>query len=334
MQTIGAAWQDATQRLCPDFDVEEDCVLDIVEERDGTFRLVLSDVSVGGGGLIEALAGRISEDPRRFDHLVVAALETSDLEEADRSLRTTLSLLENDPEVATCGDRFRSATAGRIGLWRSLLTTLARHGVSTSHATVASLAERLFRPGSSPASDQAFRRCLMRWDEVEQIAGFAFDHRTACAVLAEDEAVVDALRLAVPDGHAIDRGWRQSVLLGLLWVPAEARRPTSLEATNRFVEDPPLSERTLVLDSLGDVVDGVDVDEAGWFDVVTERIGRVGRCRVFSGSDDPLHLKIALSHLAVQAVELGSLLVFPRLEGLRRDDRGVQAEFSLEEAPQ
>jgi len=334
LQTLGAAWQAAAQRLCPDFDVEDDSLLDVVDLGYGCAQFFFSDASVGGGGLIETLVGRISEDPRRFDYLVLAALEPSDLEDVDRSLRSALTILNNDHDVATCASDFRLAKFDRLDRWKSLVAALATRGVSTSHAAVSALAARLFRSGSSPASDEAVRRCLERWDELETSAGFAIDHRSACALLAEDSAILEALRMAVPAAHSADNSWAQSVLLGLLWVSAEARRPVSLTATNRFVDDAPPTERTLVLDSLGDILDEVDVDNVACFDVLSERLGRIGRCRLFSGSDDQLRLKTVLAELAVRPIELGFLHVYPRLDGLRRDDRGIHVELSLEESPQ
>ena len=334
LQTLGAAWQAAAQRLCPDFDVEDDCVLDVVDDETESARIILSDVSVGGGGLLESLARRISEDPRRFDHLVVASLEAADLEEVDQSLRSAVALLAGDSAIAAHATAFRSASSGRLDEWRGLISALAAEGVSPSHPTVAALAARLFRSGSSPASDDAVRRCLVRWAELEATAGFAIDHRTACAVLAGDPAVLAAVRSAAPGAHGADSLWAQSVLLGLLWVSAEARRSASLVATNRFIVDPPLTERTLVIDSLGDVIDGVDVDGEEWFVIASERLGRVGRCRLFSGTDDRTRLKVALAELTVHPVELGPLHLYPRLEGLRRDGDGVHVELSLEEAPQ
>ena len=53
----------------------------------------MSDTVPGGGGLVEALTRRLADDPRRFDALVAAAVEPSDSEEVDPSLRRVLELL-------------------------------------------------------------------------------------------------------------------------------------------------------------------------------------------------------------------------------------------------
>ena len=59
----------------------------------------MSDTVPGGGGLVEALTRRLADDPRRFDALVVAAVEPSDSEEVDPSLRRVLELLATSARV-------------------------------------------------------------------------------------------------------------------------------------------------------------------------------------------------------------------------------------------
>lgn len=333
LQTIAAAWQSAAQQICQDFDVEDDCVFDVVD--DGTqASVVMTDASVGGGGLLEALTSRISDDPRRFDHLVVAALEPSDLEDVDRSLRRTLDLLASDQDTADAAQLFRSVTSSRLEPWKTLIGSLIDQGLSPAHATLSALGSRLFRVGSSPASDNLLRSGLSRWEDLELQAGFAIDHRAACALLADDSGIRSMLATAIPGAGAADSRWAQSVLLGLLWVSAEARRSSSLVATNRFVEEAPLTERTLLLDSLGESIEAVDVDDENWLDLLTERLGNAGRCRLTSGTDDRRRLKSALLELATRPIELGWLHVHPHLEALTRTDGIVHVEVSLEEAPQ
>jgi hypothetical protein len=333
LQTLAAAIQAAAGLICPDFDAEDDCVLDVVDD-EGHVAIIISDSSIGGGGLIEALAGRISDDPRRFDQLVVAALEPSDLEEADASLPRALGLLKSDTTVSSLAATFRSASASRLDSWRDVTSSLVRRGVSPTHATLSTLLSRVFRPGSSTSSDELLRICLARWTSMEESAGFAIDQRSAAAVLARDAAVQVAIAAAVPGGNPKDVTWVQVVLLGLLWVRSEERRPTSLRATNWFVRNPPATERTLVLDVIGKMGDAVSVTDPGWRELLAERLGALGRCRLASSPEDHEVLKSALVHLETRPLELGWLLVHPRVEGITRGDGLLSIEVSLEEAAQ
>lgn len=333
VQTTAAAWQSAAQALCPEFDVDDDSVVDIIVV-DATSQFILSDASIGGGGLIETLTSRQSEDPRRFDHLVVAALQPSDLEDADNSLRRTLDLLLADPHVTQAASAFRAAHGSRLTAWQHLLSTLAARGVSLAHASVSALASRIFRPGSSIATDQLLRQCLSRWDELEESTGFAIDHRGICNSLASHPAVRADLAAAVPGGSRDDITWANSVLLGLLWPRSESRRAASLVASNRFVDEAPLTERTLVLDSLPDPVSEIDVDADGWPRRLEVSITQTGRCRLVSATNDPHSLKKALQYLATTPVDMGWLHVHPRIEATTRTDGQLALEVSLEEAPQ
>ncbi|GAA0426064.1 hypothetical protein Acor_54690 [Acrocarpospora corrugata] len=335
VHTMAAAWQAAAQQLCPDFDTDLDSIVDVDPVADGpTATFVLSDATIGGGGMIEALTSRISDDPRQFDYLVVAALQPSDLEEVDRSLRNTLGLLTNEPEIADAAHQFRTATRDRLTTWQDLLALLTAHGVSPAHVTVTTLASRVFRAKSGPESDLLLRDCLARWEDIEARAGFAIDHRSICMALAADPHIRDRLVLAVPEGASEGETWAQSVLQGLLWPRAEARRAQSLVASNRFVNEGPMTERTLVLDALPDPVDNVDIDDPQWTRRLTERIAASGRCRLVSGTNDRARLKQALQHLVTQPIELGWLHVHPHVEAASRRDGFLAVDVSLEESPQ
>jgi len=333
LQTVAAALQMAAQDLCPDFDVEDDCIVDVLDEDDSAW-VVLSDASIGGGGLIEALASRISDDPRRFDQLVLASLEPSDLEEADASLPRSLDLLRDEPAVASLAAAFRASSHDRLNVWRTVTAALVARGVSPTHTTLSTLLSRVFRPGSSVASDDLLRTCLARWAGIEESAGFALDQRSAAAVLARDPEVRALIGLAVPGGRVDDVAWAQVVLLGLLWVRAEERRGTSMRASNWFVRNPPLTERTLVLDLLGAHGEVVDVASPEWRSVLADRLAAVGRCRLTSASGERTALRIALVDLETRPLELGWMLVHPRVEAITRGDGALTVEVSLEEAPQ
>ncbi|MFF4625417.1 protein DpdJ [Nonomuraea jabiensis] len=335
VHTMAAAWQAAAQQLCPDFDTDLDSIVDVDSVAEGpTARFVLSDATIGGGGLVEALTSRISDDPQQFDHLVIAALQPSDLEEVDRSLRHSLILLTTQPEVAGAAHRFRTATKDRLAAWQDLLTLLTTHGVSPAHVTVTALASRIFRAESGPESDRLLRDCLAQWDELEAGAGFAIDHRSVCMALAADPDIRDRLVQAAPEGASESETWAHSVLQGLLWPSAEARRAQSLVPSNRFIYEAPTTERTLVLDVLPNTINNVDVDDPQWIRHLTEQLTTSGRCRLISGTDDRARLKQALQHLVTQPIELGWLYVHPRVDSASRFDGSLSVDVTLEETPQ
>jgi hypothetical protein len=335
VQTMAAAWQAAAQQICPEFDADLDSIIDVDLVRDGpTATFVLGDSTIGGGGMLETLTSRISEDPRHFDYLIVAALQPSDLEEVDRSLRQSLTLLDSALDVSDAAQRFRSGTSDRLAAWQQVLALLAVYGVSPAHTTVTTLASRIFRAGSSQMSDDLLRRCLARWEDLETRAGFAIDYRSICMTLAADPEIRAGLAKAIPEGNDPSERWTQSVLQGLLWPSAEARRAQSLVASNRFVNEAPMTERTLVLDTLPDPINDVDVNDPDWPQLLAVRIATSGRCRLVSATGDRVCLKQALQYLVTNPIELGWLHVHPHVEATTRRDGLLSVDVTLEESPQ
>ena len=131
LQTLAAAWQAAAQQACLDFNVDADALVDVIDDGGPHARIVISDTVPGGGGLVETLTRRLADDPRRFDTLVAAAVEPSDSEEVDPSLRRVLDLLTTSAKVRAAAQQFRTAAGDRLSAWQSLISCLAEEGVPT-----------------------------------------------------------------------------------------------------------------------------------------------------------------------------------------------------------
>jgi hypothetical protein len=335
LQTLAAAWQAATQQACLDFNVDTDALVDVIDDGGPCARIVISDTVPGGGGLVEALTRRLSDDPRRFDTLVAAAVEPSDSEEVDPSLRRVLDLLTTNAKVRAMAQQFRTAAAERLTEWQSLINCLAEKGVPWTHANMSALAARLFRPGSTPESDELLRLAMERWDDLDTQAGFAIDHRAVCAFLAKDDQIVDRLRsIAAPAGDDNLRMRAQLVLLSLLWTRACARRPETLRAANRFVSSPPATERTLLRDVLPSQPSAVDVDASDWREDLVTILNSQGSAQLVSGSGQTDALARAVRELMVSPLETGWLKVYPQLDRIAREAGRYTVSMSLREAPQ
>jgi DEAD/DEAH box helicase/Helicase conserved C-terminal domain len=335
MQTLAAAWQAAAQQACLDFNVEADALVDVIDEGGPRARIVISDTVPGGGGLVESLTRRIADDPRRFDSLVAAAVEPSDSEEVDPSLRRVLDLLATSAKASAAAQQFRSAAAGRLTAWQSLISCLAEEGVPWAHANMSALAARLFRPGSTTESDELLRLALKRWDDLDTQAGFAIDHRAVCAFLAKDDEVLERLRSIAAPAAEDDLHMRgQLVLLSLLWTRACARRPETLRAASRFVSNPPPTERTLLRDVLPSRPPPVDVDLDGWREALAATLHGRGAAQLVSGTGQTDAVAGAVRELMVDPLEAGWLKVYPQLDSITREGGRYTVSMSLREAPQ
>ncbi|MEV6638464.1 protein DpdJ [Amycolatopsis sp. NPDC051371] len=335
LQTVAAAWQSAAQQLCADFNVDTDAVVDVIDAGGPTAHIVLSDAVTGGGGLVETLTERIADDPRRFDSLVAGAAEPSDTEEVDYSLRRVLTLLADDPDVANAAATFRAGRGDRLASWQALIALISEKGVARSHATISALATRVFRPGSVQESDKLLRLLLRKWDEFDVRARFAIDHRAICTFLAEDEEVLALLkRIASPRTSTEWEVQKQSTLLSLLWTRACARRPETLRTSNRFVLNPPATERSLLRDVLPEQARAVDVDQACWREDVVSVLRTWGSARIFSSSDNSTVLSDAMRGLMVTPLEVDWLHVHPKLDCVLRENGRFSISMNLQEAPQ
>jgi hypothetical protein len=314
--------------------VDQDSAVDVIDDAAST-RIYLTDSGVGGGGLIEDLTRRVAGDPRRFDHLVVSALAPSDSEIVDLSLRRTVQLVADDEPVSQLAATFRKGFGlKRLAAWKELVRALLSQGVSPSHSTLIALANRIFRNGSSRDSDQLLALIVERFDQMQSTTGFALDLRAACWLLSDQEIVARKLAEAVPGGDPGNRSWSHSVLLGLLWAPAAARRSQSLRASNHFQFDAPATERTLVLDSLINGVECIDVDLEDWFPALGAAIARTGRASLTSRTGDVTVLAEALRRISVEPIEVGWLQVNPRVESVHQEINSLVVEISIDEVTQ
>jgi len=329
--TLGAAWQEAAQLACPEFNAESDLMVDVIDGY-GTARLIFSDPSGGGGNLVEALARAIADDPRRFDQLVVAALAPSTAETVDQALRQALNLLTSHAATGEVAERFRGARSNRLESWKHLLHKLDAEGVRTEHSTVAALGTRIFRSGSSSMSDELLRYLLLRWETIESEMGFSLDARTMAVLLAKEQAIAD--RVSAVSGNTIASASQtlQSVLQSLLWPTATAGRHLALQTGNRFVDNAAPSERTLLLQLLPQSEALVTVDDDNWRIQVTDVLGRWGTVRLTATNRG--RLAGALRDLIVNPIELSWLLVYPSIGDIKREGGQYSVRVDLREAPQ
>lgn len=334
LATVGAALQQAAQDLCPDFDFDNEVLVDL-RWNGSDAEVLMSDVTIGGGGVIEALVRRLSADPRRFEHLVMSALEPSDLEEADHSLANTLDFLDSDPEIKRQASTFRnSPSVHRLVNWQRLLTALSERGIDCGHATTSALAARIFRPGSSKESDVLLRSALAEWERSEAKSGFAFGQQLGSLVVSRDTGIADRLSQLFPTNRN-DEMWRQLVLRSLLWPRAEERRSGSMQVSNRFVRETLRTERTFVLDALlaHENSDRIDVHNPDWRESITTALKTIGRATLVAVSDDQA-IKDALIEMTVNPLDVNWIFAHPSVERLRRRKGGTEIVIVLDEAIQ
>ena len=318
--TLAAALRDATLRAVPDAQ-DNDLVVDIVRAETGT-RVLLSETSNGGLGLIEQLRVRYGRDPRRFWDLVESAVGPSDYEDVDRSVRRLLTVAGAEPagHVAAALDAIRTAPGAREAdaALADLLAEWAVLDGPPRHLAVAALASRFLRPGATADTATDALRLLDAWDEIEMLAGAEVDARV----------VAYAARLVDP---SITLGADQ--VFSLLW-------PRGHDARNRHLQHwqpyagRSVVDRQLVQAVVDRAVPSVDVTDPGWPERYREILAAADVVELRAPVAARPALGDAIRRAGVLAVDRGALRVYGRVGRLTHADGCVVARVAVLEADQ
>jgi hypothetical protein len=339
--TIGGAAIEAIQRLCPEVDVRE-ILLDVsagprppgcIDVLEGLAEIWISERAVGGGGILEKFGGRYAEAPQNFFDLMTRALEHNDFEIADTELERyfkSVTIEPRSPLARAAADVRRSHEDSHERLARafdSFLSELRAAGFFASHATVAALATRALRPGSSAEVDQVIHRLVAEWRRLEEQCGVEIDGRHFAWIASDDPALAQRLR-DVLDAPLPARSQLLAMLHGLLWPRGSAVHGRHLRTFNPFAETPdpvpdlvrmalPASEAGRTLNSESDAV------------AIIEALSRDGAVRACAIEAETARRAILL--LAGATVDIGATLASPRLRGATRGPAGTTLEFRVEE---
>lgn len=337
LATLGQAAAVAARQLCPEHDPEgllvdvEPGVDDAGEHRAG--QVWLSERSIGGGGLIEALASRLRRDPLRFSRLMRKALQPSPTEVVDHQMRRLVhDLADGKSVLRSAVTRFRAAETqdGRVAALASLRAAMADVGVPPEHAVVAAVVNRLLRPGTSAATDAAVRLLVDRWEAEEVRLGVEIEVRT-WAFLSSASSDYDA-GLAGLDAGTGGRERRLDALRSLLWPRGWRLRAEGLNSWNPFAELPlpaPEAVRDALRASGGAVT--VDVTDPDAEAASRGHIARDGVVLLVAGPGDSSELATRIVSLTATPVDTDFLQLHPRTSDIEVVDGVTTVRLELTE---
>jgi hypothetical protein len=342
LATLGGAIVEACAQLYPEASAD-DLIVDIDPgplpsggpAPDGVRdEIWITEMTLGGAGVLEEVARRQAEDPRRFFRLIESALGPSDYELVDAELTRILEMIPIDTDLAKLLDNVRTAARHTdlqhaVSLLEAALTI---RGVSVTHPVMSALYARILRPGSGPHTDALLLNLILRWRAEENRLGIELDARVF-AYLASDYAdVIEALRQVDPL-VAEARTLRFHAIYALLWPRGNTVRSIALGTYNPFTSLPP-TDRELVLDRLVSTYPAVEVTKEGWRDAATTELRKHGSLHLIAPLADASILKHALLSFGSEPLEVDSLLVFTHVEGVERGPNGYRARIYLDEAIQ
>lgn len=339
--TLGGALLDVAQQLCPETGIT-DLIVDIdpgprsltaEPPQEGLSEIWLTETTLGGGGIVEKLLQRYSEDPRRFFSLLEAALGPSDFELADEQLSTFLEwAAENrDPKVCSAVSQIRGALSHQnlADALDGLITTLGNKGMVICHPVIAAINGRILRPGSTPETDRLICQLTKRWRSEEERLGIEIDARIFAYLCCKDDALDTALgQSAGLITSKNKKQWRFGAIYSLLWPRGGIAWSRHLALYNPFTESPD-PDRRIVLDSLGHAPRAVALRGEGWKSSLDEALRQAGEAILKAEPGKRLEAKMELLRLMVEPVDLGYIFLYPRIIGVGRQPDSVDVRLEL-----
>lgn len=320
VDTLAAAVRDAAIRAVPDAQ-DSDLVVDVVRT-DGRSRIVLTETSNGGLGLIEQLRTSYARDFRRFWGLVAGAVGPSDYEEVDRSVRRLLgeAVAQPDGAVATALSDIRAATGARMAD-RALAELRAAWIVLDGpprHLAVAAVSSRFLRPGATADTVTDTLRLLAAWDEIERRSG----------------AEVDARVVAYAARH-VDTGVTLGAdqVFSLLWPRGNGARNRHLQHWQPY-DQRMLHDRLLAHAVVDRPVPTIDITDSDWTDRYRDLLAASDVVELQAPADARALLGEAIRRVGVLAIDRGALRIYGRLGRLTHVGGRIAARVTVLEADQ
>ena len=307
--TLAVALLDATYELIPDAQ-ESDLVADVVFDVGDTdrFRIIVSETSIGGLGVMEGLSRSYAADPRRFWNAVGRAVGVSEADETDRSLRIALK------ELNRSGSHFSNAVANYRSAMdaNTLDAALAEirdawtemDGPPT-HLALSTFATRLLRPGSSAQIDRRVAWLVGQWSEAEANVGIEIDARTL-AFFGMSGVLGESLAPLTLD-----------TAFGMLWPRGYEARNQRLKHWQPYRDDV-LVERLVLGRVVQDRTVAVDVTASDWLANHVAAITADGRVNLTAPYSARSQLARAIRVCLATPVERSGLRIYPRLESVDR----------------
>lgn len=334
LTTLGAAIQEACFQLTPNFDSTE-ITVDIEHENSPILssmgvdsmqaNIWISEKVLGGGGIIESIEEQYQSDPQRFFLLLESALQASDFELADTQLQQILHLVAQKKEDIVEGiDQVRSANTFHdlTKAHEELRKILSENSILIINSFYAALNVRLLRSGSSDLSDVLMHDLLSFWDRFEDRLGIEIDARLFAYIAGQQRTFIDQVNGIVPVEDSF------SAIYGLLWPRGHSLRSNAQKLYSPYQSFPP-SDRLIVVD-YNDTIE-VDVEDENWLEKVHSSLIRKAEVTLYSPSDKSSIIKNCLFTLLTTPIEIETLLIYPRVNGVFYEQNKAKVKLILPE---
>jgi hypothetical protein len=331
-ETLAEAALQACIAVAPRHATTDALVADI-EERDGHARVWITETTLGGAGVIQAIAETFAAEPRALFRAIEAALAPTDLEIASYGLEQFVDIVGTDPEIASAVADLRAAAshAERDERRARLYAQLSEKSLDVGHALSVALNARLLRQGAGPELDRLLQHILERWRGLEAELGVAVGLREICYVVALETNVAEQLRAIVGLNQPPSATETVQILTGLLWPRGVEIRQRALQSYNPYRQPrltDPLLARTLLLELR---LRRISVTEPECMRALTEALAHDGSAELAAIRTDALLLRRLLVEATITPVDVGYLQFYPTVERIERGVDGLVATLVLRE---
>jgi hypothetical protein len=295
--------------------------------------LWITESTVGGAGVLQALSERYAREPRSLFRAIEAALEPSDLESASVALVQTYKLMATNNEVSRAVEEVRGEVSheARAQKREVLLQALDHEGLDVTRTFVVSLNARVLAPGARRAHDDVVRAMLKLWDEVEAAVGLELDAREIAELGALDEGIAALGIAAGLFDSTTPAGERTAAISGLLWPKADALRRDALAGWSVFrkpVTPVPQLARAVLLEPH---TSSVSLEQDDWKTTFAEELALGGAARIHVTQAKRKLLRAAVVELQATQIDVGHLQLYPVLERISKEGQILTAHFVLRE---
>jgi ATP-dependent helicase Lhr and Lhr-like helicase len=321
LDTLANAILTAAEETLPDAQ-EADLAVDVeLDPATRNYTLIVSETSIGGLGLIEALHRDYTQDPRKFWDAVGRACAPTEAEDVDQAMQDVLAdLLDPAHPLAQSVATFRNATGitQMDSALDDLLTIWTESDGPPGHLLVSTFAARLLRPGSTPTIDHLVGDLAMAWTQQEARLGVEIDARTLVFHAAQGDLGFTLAPLT------------SDAAFSLLWLRGPQARVQRLEHWHPYLDNVVI-ERLILEGVIRDRTTTVDVTQSDWLEDYVKAIENDGRVVLTAPYPQRASLAESIRQATVTAAERNGLLVYGRVTGICQRHGTLQASLSLAE---
>lgn len=339
-ETLGGAVRYAALSLAPRHIAEDSILLDLDRGipgeglSEGRAEVWLTESTVGGAGVVEALADVYAEEPRRFFRALEAAL-AADGELISVGLSDLIRLASNDGDVADAMAETRAQRGheSRDRALRRLCALLAGRGVVLDHQLSVALNQRVLRDGTDAGSDGLLHELNEYWDHLEERLGVSISLRIFCYIAAQSPRFGPRVLALIRSNTGTSPTLAESVgvLSGILWQRPSEARARILDSWTPYREqgftDPRLiGELVLQNDAVL-----IGFRSLGWLEQVKDNLSRFGSTTISAEQSAQQDVQIELLQLIAEPVDVGYLQFYPAIERIRREGGQLLVNLVLRE---